>query len=111
VTITVTGSVAKRTTALSISATPTSIASGHTTTITGVLTADGRPVRHRVVSLYRYDTTTKKWVRVAIELTGPQGEVRFVREPSSTAAFELIYPGGRLLTAAHSTQAGVTVTG
>jgi hypothetical protein len=111
VAITVTGSVVKRTTALSISASPTGIAAGHTATISGLLTADGRPVRHRAVSLYRYDATTKKWVRVAIGLTGPRGGVRFVREPSGTATFELMYPGGRVLTAAHSAPATVTVTG
>jgi len=109
--ITVEGSVPKRTTALSISAAPASIAAGHPTAITGVLTVNGKPVRHRIVSLYRYDATTKKWVRVAAELTGPGGGVRFVREPSSTAAFELMYAGGPVLTAAHSTQATVTVTG
>ncbi len=109
--VTVSGSVAKRTTALSISAAPASIASGRPTAVTGVLTADGRPVRHRIVALYRYDTTTKKWVRVAVELTGPRGGVRFVREPSSTATFELMYAGGPRLTAAHSAQATVTVTG
>lgn len=109
--ITVSGSVAKRTTALSVSAAPASIASGRPAAITGVLTADGRPARHRVVSLYRYDTTTGKWVRVAVELTGPRGAVRFVREPSSTAAFELMYAGGPRLTAARSAQATVTVTG
>ena len=109
--ITVEGSVPKRTAALSISAAPASIAAGHPTAITGVLTVNGKPVRHRIVSLYRYDATTKKWVRVAAELTGPGGGVRFVREPSSTAAFELMYAGGPVLTAAHSTQATVTVTG
>ena len=110
-TVTVEGTVPKRTTALSISAAPASIASGHRTAITGVLTVSGKPVRHRIVALYRYDTTSKKWVRVAVELTGPSGGVRFVREPSSTAAFELMYAGGPVLTAAHSAQATVTVTG
>lgn len=107
-TVTVEGSVPKRTTALSISTAPAGAASGHPTAITGVLTADGQPVWHRIVSLYRYDTTTKKWVRVGIELTGPRGGVRFVREPSSPAAFELMYAGGPLLTPAHSAQATVT---
>ena len=108
-TITVEPSGVKRVTALSVSASPASIASGRTTKITGVLTTDGRPLRHRVVSLYRYDPTAKKWVRVAVELTGPRGEVGFVREPSATATFELGYPGTRSLTAAHSGQVTVTV--
>lgn len=111
VTITVSPPATKRVTELSISAAPSSITAGHTTQITGVLTTSGRPLAHRIVSLYRYDTTTKKWVRIAIELTGPEGGARFVREPSATATFELVYPGGPLLTAAHSARATVTVTG
>jgi hypothetical protein len=108
-TITVEPSGVKRATALSVSTSPASIAPGRTTKITGVLTTDGRPLRHRVVSLYRYDPTAKKWVRVAVELTGPRGGVGFVREPSATATFELGYPGTRSLTAAHSGQVTVTV--
>lgn len=110
-TVTVEPSGAKRATALSISAAPGGITSGHTTAITGFLTADAKPLRHRIVSLYRYDGATKKWVRIAVELTGPRGGVRFVREPSATTAFELVYSGGPLLTAAHSPQTTVTVTG
>ena len=77
--------------------------------VTGVLTTEARPLAHRIVSLYRYDATTKKWVRVAVELTGPRGAVRFVREPSATGTFELVYSGTPTLTAAHSGQATVTV--
>ena len=110
-TITVEPSGVKRVTALSISAAPTGITAGHATTITGVLTTDARPLRHRIVSLYRYDATTKKWVRVAVELTGPKGGVRFVREPSATATFALAYLGTPTLTAAHSGQVTVTVAG
>jgi hypothetical protein len=110
VTITVSPPAAKRVTALSISAAPDGITAGHTTQITGVLTTGGRPLAHRIVSLYRYDATAGKWVRVAVELTGQKGGVRFVREPSATAIFELVYPGGPLLTAARSGKATVTVT-
>ena len=109
-TVTVQPSGVKRTTALSISAAPTSVTSGHTTTITGVLSANGRPLRHRMVTLYRYDSS-KKWVRVAVELTGPQGGVRFVREPSTSATFALAFSGGLVFTAARSAQTTVTVTG
>jgi 5-hydroxyisourate hydrolase-like protein (transthyretin family) len=110
-TVTVQPSGVKRTTALSISAAPTSVTSGHTTTITGVLSANGRPLRHRMVTLYRYDSSSKKWVRVAVELTGPQGGVRFVREPSTSATFALAFSGGSVFTAARSAQTTVTVTG
>jgi hypothetical protein len=110
-TITVQPSGVKRVTALSVSAAPTSVTSGHATTITGVLAASGRPLRHRLVSLYRYDASSKKWVRVAVELTGPRGGVRFVREPSTTATFALAFSGGPVFTAARSAQTTVTVTG
>ena len=109
-TITVSPPAAKRATALSISAAPTSITASHPTRITGVLTTGTRPLAHRIVSLYRYDATTQKWVRVAVQLTGPRGGVLFVREPSTTATFDLVYSGGPTLTAAHSGTATVTVT-
>jgi len=109
-TITVQPSGVKLATALSISAAPTSIASGHPTTITGVLSTSGRPLRHRTVSLYRYDASSKKWVRVAVALTGPRGGVRFVREPSTTATFALAFSGGPVFSAARSAQTTVTVT-
>jgi hypothetical protein len=110
-TITVSPPAPKRVTALSIGAAPTSSAAGQPTRITGVLTTGTRPLAHRGVSLYRYDVTTEKWVRVAVELTGPKGGVLFVREPSATATFELVYSGGPRLTAAHSGKVTVTITG
>ena len=110
-TITVEPSGVKRVTALSISAAPTSITPGHTTSVTGVLTTEARPLGHRIVSLYRYDATTKKWVRIAVGLTGQRGAVRFVREPSATGTFELVYSGTPTLTAAHSGQVTVTIAG
>jgi hypothetical protein len=108
VTVTVTPGT-KRVTALSVSTAPTSIPAGQATKITGVLTDGTKPLAHRVVSLYRYDTTTSKWVRVAVELTGPNGGVVFARKPTGTATFGLAYYGGPTLTAAHSGK--VTVTG
>ena len=109
-TITVSPPVSKRATALSISTAPTSVTAGHTTKITGILTTGTRPLPHRIVSLDRYDATTKKWVRVAVQLTGQKGGVLFVREPSTTATFELVYSGGPTLTTAHSAKVTVTVT-
>jgi hypothetical protein len=111
VTVTVSPPAAKRATTLSVSAAPMSIAAGHPASISGVLAAGTRPLAHRVVSLYRYDPAAKNWVRVAVRLTGPRGGVRFVREPSATASFELMYAGGQALTGAHSAQAIVTVAG
>jgi hypothetical protein len=111
VTVTVSPPAAKRVTSLSVSATPASVAAGRPATIAGVLTAGARPLARRAVSLYRYDAAGKQWVRVAVALTGPRGGVRFVREPSATATFELGYAGGPALTAARSAKATVTVTG
>ena len=111
VTITVTGSVPKGPSALSISAAPTSISAGGSTKISGVLTSGTKPLAHRIVFLSRYNPATKKWVRVAVRRTGPQGGVLFVREPSSTATFELVFPGGPWFTGSHSATVTVTVAG
>lgn len=110
VTVTV-APAAKRVTALSVSAAPASIAAGHSAKITGVLTADGKPLARRVVSLYRYDISTSKWVRIAVELTGPHGGVAFTRKPTATSTFALAYGGAPTLTNVHSGKVTVTVTG
>jgi hypothetical protein len=111
VTITVTGSVPKGPSALSITAAPVSISAGGSVKISGVLTSGTKPLAHRIVALLRYDPATKKWVRVAVHRTGPQGGVLFVRGPSSTAAFELVFPGGPWFTGSHSGTVTVTVAG
>jgi 5-hydroxyisourate hydrolase-like protein (transthyretin family) len=111
VTVSVTGSVTKRVTALSASATPASVKSGSAVTIAGVLTADGKPLARRVVALYRYDTAAGKWVRVAVKLTGKKGEVSFARKPDVTASFALRFHGAPTLDAGHSPKVTVTVTG
>jgi len=111
VTITVTGSVPKGPSALSITAAPTSIAADGSTKISGVLTSGSKPLAHRIVFLCRYDPATKKWVRVAVHRTGPQGGVLFVRGPSSTATFELVFPGGPWFAGSHSGTVTVTVAG
>lgn len=111
VTITVTGSVPKGPSALSIAAAPTSIAAGGSAKISGVLTSGSKPLAHRVVFLVRFDPATKKWVRVAVHRTGQDGGVLFVREPSSTATFELVFPGGPWFTGSHSGTVTVVVAG
>lgn len=108
--VTVTGTPAKWPTVLSLSAVPGSVRAGEAVKLTGTLSVEGRPLRHRVVSLYRYDAATKKWVRTGIEFTGPRGEVSFTREPTSSATFELVFAGGPRLTAAHSASDAVAVT-
>jgi microcompartment protein CcmL/EutN len=111
VTVVVTGSLPRTASTLSITASATSIAAGGTTKISGVLTAGTSPVQHRLVLLRRYNPTTKEWVRVAVKRTGPQGVVFFVRAPSTTATFELVFPGGPRFAGSHSGTVTVTVAG
>jgi hypothetical protein len=101
---------AKTATALTIAANPTSIQAGATTEITGTLTAGSTPLVKKIVNLYRWDPTTSKWVRVAVELTGPKGGVDFVRKPGVTRSFELVYFGSAAYAASHSGTVTVTVT-
>ena len=111
VTVTVTGSLPRTATRLSITASATSITAGGTTKISGVLTAGGGPVQHRLVLLRRFNPTTKEWVRVAVKRTGPQGVVFFIRAPSTTATFELVFPGGPRFAGSQSGTVTVTVAG
>ena len=111
VTVVVTGSLPRTATTLSITASATSIAAGGTTKISGVLTAGTSPVQHRLVLLRRYNPTTKEWVRVAVKRTGPQGVIFFVRAPSTTATFELVFPGGPRFAGSQSGSVTVTVAG
>ena len=110
-TVVVTGSLPRTATTLSITASPTNITAGGTVKISGVLTAGTSPVQRRLVFLTRYDPTTKKWVRVAVKRTGPQGVVFFVRAPSTTATFELVFPGGPRFAGSNSGTVTVTVAG
>jgi hypothetical protein len=107
--VTPTGKLA---TTLSITASPSAISSGGTIRITGSLTAvNATPVPRRLVFLSRYNPTTKKWVRVAVKRTGPKGVVFFVRAPSTTATFQLVFPGGPRFAGSHSATVTVTVNG
>jgi hypothetical protein len=111
VTVVVTGSLPRTATTLSITASPTSIAADGSVKVSGVLTAGTSPVQRRPVFLCRYNLTTKKWVRVAAKRTGPQGVVFFVRAPSTTATFELVFPGGPRFAGSHSGTVTVEVAG
>jgi hypothetical protein len=101
---------AKTATSLTIAASPTSIQAGAKTDITGTLTAGSTPLVKKIVNLYRWDATAKKWVRVAVQLTGAKGGVDFVREPGTTRSFELVYFGNATYAASHSDTVAVTVT-
>jgi hypothetical protein len=111
VTVIVTGSLPRTATTLSVTASATTIAAGGSTRISGMLTAGTSPVEHRLVFLLRYDPATKAWVRVAVHRTGPNGGVLFVRGPSATATFELVFPGGPRFAGSHSGTVTVVVTG
>lgn len=101
----------KLATTLSIAASSTTVKAGGTTRITGALTTvDATPVPHRLVFLRRYNPTTKKWVNVAVKRTGPKGVVFFVRGPSTTATFELVFPGGPRFAGSDSSTVTVVVT-
>jgi hypothetical protein len=111
VTVVVTGSLPRRPTTLSIAASAATVTAGGSTKISGMLTAGPAPVRDRLVFLCRYDAATKKWVRVAVHRTGQNGGVLFVREPSDTATFVLVFPGGPRFAGSRSGAVTVTVTG
>jgi hypothetical protein len=111
VTITVTPA-GKLATTLSIAASSAAVQAGSTTKVTGTLTTVGAtPVPGRPVVLTRYDPATKKWVRVAVKRSGPKGVVFFVRAPSTTATFQLVFPGGPRFAGSHSATVTVTVAG
>jgi len=107
--VTPTGKLA---TTLSVTASSTTINSGGTIKLTGALTTvDATPVPGRLVFVARYNPTTKKWARVAVKRTGPKGMVFYVRAPSTTATFELVFPGGPRFAGSHSAPVTVTVAG
>jgi hypothetical protein len=107
--VTPTGKLA---TTLSIAASSATVKNGSATKITGTLTTvDATPVPGRPVVLTRYNPTTKKWVRVGVKRTGPKGVVFFVRAPSTTATFQLVFPGGPRFAGSHSSTVTVQGTG
>ncbi len=102
---------AKVSTTLSISARKATIEPGRRDVITGKLAqAGGAPVGRRVVELYRYDATQKKWVLARVKLTHKAGEARFIVRPLATAEYELVYHGNDKLAGSRSAPVTVTVT-
>jgi len=111
VTIAVTPS-GKLATTLHVTASSTTIDSGGTVKLTGTLTTvNATPVPGRLVFVARYNPATKKWAKVAVKRTGPKGMVFYVRAPSTTATFELVFPGGPRFASSHSAPVIVTLTG
>jgi len=101
-------------TALSIAANPSTIKLGNTTTVSGFLTKDkgATPLPKELVYLYRWNATTKHWVKVDVNVTGPKGGVSFVRKPGATGTvtFELVFFNTPKQKLAGSHSAPVTVT-
>jgi hypothetical protein len=100
----------KTVTTLYIAATPVAIKAGGTTKISGELVAGTKPLAGRVVYLYRWSASSKKWVSLAVELTGKKGGVLFDRKPSATTTYELAFFGSPTLAATHSGAVTVTVS-
>jgi hypothetical protein len=102
---------AKTSTTLSISARKATIESGRRDVISGKLAqAGGVPVGRRVVELYRYDASQKKWVLARVKLTHKAGGARFIVRPLVTAEYELVYHGNDKLAGARSAPVTITVT-
>jgi 5-hydroxyisourate hydrolase-like protein (transthyretin family) len=101
---------AKAPTTLGIAVSSGSITAGQKDLITGTLLSRGNPVAGKVVNLYRYSTSAKKWIRVEVDLTGKFGHVFYTVKPSATTTYELVFFGTAHLRASHSDVATITVT-
>ena len=100
----------KAPTTLGIAPASTTITAGQKDVITGTLLSLGKPVVGKIVSLYRYNATAKKWIRVEVDLTGKFGHVFYTVKPSATTSYELVFFGTAHLRASHSDVATITVT-
>ncbi len=101
--------VTKLPTTLSIQEATTAIVSGHSDVISGQLLTGPTPVAQQDVSLYRYNSSDKKWLPVQVAATGSDGKVAFTVEPHSTADYELQFHGTATLYSSDSGTAVVTV--
>jgi hypothetical protein len=102
--------VPKAPTTLGIATSASTITAGQKDLITGTLLTGTKPVVGKIVSLYRYNATAKKWVRVEVDLTGKFGHVFYTVKPSATTSYELVFFGTAHLRASHSDVATITVT-
>ena len=101
---------AKAPTTLGIAVSSSSITAGQKDLITGTLLTGTKPVVGKIVSLYRYSTSAKKWIRVEVDLTGKLGHVFYTVKPAATTSYELVFFGTAHLRASHSAVATITVT-
>ena len=100
----------KAPTTLSITTAKAKIIVGQKDLITGTLLTGTKPVVGKVVSLYRYSASAKKWIRVEVDLTGKFGHVFYTVKPSVTTNYELVFFGTAHLRASHSSVITVTVS-
>jgi hypothetical protein len=96
-------------TTLGIATSASTITAGQKDLITGTLLSRGKPVAGKIVNLYRYSATAKKWIRVEVDLTGKFGHVFYTVKPSATTSYELVFFGTSHLRASHSDVATITV--
>lgn len=101
--------VIKLPTTLSIAAATNSITAGQHDVISGELQTGPTAVPGKVIYLYRYSTSAKKWEAVEAELTNSGGQVAFSVKPSSTTSYKLEFHGGASLDSSASGDAVVTV--
>jgi hypothetical protein len=100
---------AKTPTTLSITESRTTISPGESDRIGGGLLTGTKPVAGKVVYLYDYSTSAKKWESVAGEYTSSAGRVAFIVTPRHTTNYELVFHGTSTLAASHSGGATVLV--
>jgi 5-hydroxyisourate hydrolase-like protein (transthyretin family) len=83
-----------RDTALTINATSTSLDPGASTTISGVLSANGAPASGQTVDLRAkpVGSTARHFTQVASETTGTDGSVSFTQTPAGSTRYLLVFP-------------------
>jgi hypothetical protein len=93
----------KTSTNLSIVAAKSTITAGQWDAVGGTLRAGSKPLDKKVVELYRWDYSHKKWIAFKVNLTGKNGYANFSFKPAFTDKFELVYHGnGGTLAGSHS---------
>jgi hypothetical protein len=102
--------VTKAPTTLSIAAAKAAIVPGQRDVISGVLLTGTTPLAQKIVELYRYSATDKKWLPLEVDLTGKAGKAVFTVKPKTTTEYELVFRGTLSLAASHSGVTTVTVT-
>jgi 5-hydroxyisourate hydrolase-like protein (transthyretin family) len=101
--------VTKLPTTLSVAEATTSITAGHHDVITGDLLTGPTPVAAKVVFLYRWSGSAKRWEALAVDLTNSSGEVTFTVGPKTTTSYKLEFHGTSSLYSSDSGDAVVTV--